>query len=328
MYLKLDPNETALLTEENFHEQLGQIAQSRTKQQTDGILLSHPWDLIEHNPQQLRNDFLEHAEPDSNSLVETNVSILGSEANVQIGPRVKIDPFVVLDTRSGPISIDADVHLQSFTKIEGPCHIGEASQLFRALVREGTTIGPHCRVGGEIEASIIHGYANKYHDGFLGHAYVCPWVNLGALTTNSDLKNDYSNVRIPIAGEMVDTGQMKVGCFIGDHTKTGLGSLFNTGSAVGVMALILPGGELLPKYIPSFSRVWHGELFDGWSLEKLMETARVAMARRDQELTPATEKLLRYLAKLTQTRRGMAIRRYQEKKQAKLEADSQMIHWK
>ena len=126
-----------------------------------------------------------------------------------------------------------------FTRIEGPAYIGRESQLFRAHIREGTSIGPVCRIGGELEASIVHGWCNKYHDGFLGHSYVCPWVNLGALTTNSDLKNDYSPVRVPLAGESLDTGSTKVGCFIGDHTKTALASLINTGSSIGVMTMEL-----------------------------------------------------------------------------------------
>src|SRR5207253_6628464 len=108
------------------------------------------------------------------------------------------------------ISVEAGAVIQSFTRLEGPCHVGTQSQLFRANVRGGTTIGPVCRVGGEIEASILHGYVNKYHDGFLGHSYLCPWVNLGALSTNSDLKNDYSIVRVPLEGRSVDTGLSKV----------------------------------------------------------------------------------------------------------------------
>jgi UDP-N-acetylglucosamine diphosphorylase/glucosamine-1-phosphate N-acetyltransferase len=241
------------------------------------------------------------------------VAILGAPDDVFIDPTAQIDPFVVLDARRGPISIDAGVIVQPFTRIEGPCYIGCGSRLFRANVREGTTIGPNCRVGGEIEASILHGYVNKYHDGFLGHAYVCPWVNLGALTTNSDLKNDYSHVSVPIDGENVDTGTTKVGCFIGDHTKTALGSLFNTGSTVGVMCMVLPAGELLPKSVPSFTRIWHGIPDDGLDLEAALETARTAMGRRNMRLTDAQEELLRYVHEQTQPDREEAILRFREK---------------
>ncbi|HEY4261332.1 MAG TPA: hypothetical protein VGM98_14290, partial [Schlesneria sp.] len=175
-----------------------------------------------------------------------------------------------------------------------------------------------CRVGGEIEGAILHGYVNKYHDGFLGHSYVCPWVNLGALTTNSDLKNDYSTVRVPLSGDSIESGEMKVGCFIGDHTKTAIGSLFNTGSSIGIMSLILPDGELLPKHVPSFSRIWHGELIDGLPLEKGLATARAAMERRSKRLTSAQEILLRRVHAMTHAERERAIGRFADKATASI----------
>ncbi|HWL09077.1 MAG TPA: hypothetical protein VNQ76_11790, partial [Planctomicrobium sp.] len=179
-----------------------------------------------------------------------------------------------------------------------------------ANIREGCSFGPVCRIGGEIEESIFQGYANKYHDGFLGHSYVCPWVNLGALTSNSDLKNDYSNVSVPLQGVKVETGSTKVGSFIGDHTKTALCSLFNTGSSIGIMSLILPGGELLPKHVPSFTRVWHSRLEtlpDG--CESGIQTAKIAMARRGQTLTPEMERLIRTQFQLTEPEREIAFAR-------------------
>jgi UDP-N-acetylglucosamine diphosphorylase/glucosamine-1-phosphate N-acetyltransferase len=219
----------------------------------------------------------------------------------------------VLDARRGPISIDAGAVIQPFTRIEGPCHIGKGSQLFRANVREGTTIGPVCRVGGEVEASILHGWVNKYHEGFLGHSYVCPWVNIAALSTTSDLKSDYSNVSVPLSGEMVPTGLMKVGCFIGDHTKTTLASLFNTGSSVGVMCLLVSGGELMPKHVPSFSWLKPGRSPEEWSVDRGLETARTAMDRRRMTLTPAQERLYRTLFEMTHGERSQAVERVRQK---------------
>ena len=108
--------------------------------------------------------------------------------------------MVVIDAEHGPIYIDEGAEIHPFTRIEGPCYIGRNSILLGAKCREGNSIGPMCRVGGEVEESIIQGYSNKYHDGFLGHAYVGQWVNLGALTTNSDLKNDYSEVKVVLDG--------------------------------------------------------------------------------------------------------------------------------
>ncbi|MGD9857937.1 MAG: hypothetical protein AB7U20_23580, partial [Planctomycetaceae bacterium] len=161
------------------------------------------------------------------------------------------------------------------------------------------------------EESIDPGYANNYHDGFLGHGYVCPWVNLGALTTNSDLKNDYSTVKVVVSGEAVETGSTKVGCFIGDHTKTAIGSFLNTGTSIGAMSLILPAGELLPKHIPPFSRIWHGALqpLDEPALAAAIATARAAMSRRGQELTTAAEQLLRAAFRWTESERSAAVER-------------------
>ena len=112
----------------------------------------------------------------------------------------RIDPYTVFDTTNGPIIVGPGVWVQPFTRIEGPCFIGRDTQLFRANLRGAVTIGPNCRIGGEVEASIVHGYSNKYHEGFLGHAYIGEWVNLGAITSNSDLRNDYGEVHGPVAG--------------------------------------------------------------------------------------------------------------------------------
>jgi UDP-N-acetylglucosamine diphosphorylase / glucose-1-phosphate thymidylyltransferase / UDP-N-acetylgalactosamine diphosphorylase / glucosamine-1-phosphate N-acetyltransferase / galactosamine-1-phosphate N-acetyltransferase len=142
------------------------------------------------------------------------------------------------------------VSVQPFTRIEGSCSIAAETQLFRANLRGCVTLEPTCRIGGEVEAAIIQGHSNKYHEGFLGHAYVGEWVNLGAITSNSDLRNDYREVHVPLQGDPIPTGQAKVGCFIGDHTRMGMGSMLNTGPSVGVMCNVLPAGILLPKHVP------------------------------------------------------------------------------
>ena len=314
VFLTLDPLELSLLTGDNWDDALSQIARTRRRVTAPGELARYPWDLIHRNADQLRADFAARDfGPSKAGDLGPQVAVLGELSDVFVDPSASIDPFVVIDARRGPVSIEAGALIQAFTRLEGPCHVGRNSQLFRANVREGTTIGAVCRVGGEIEESILHGYVNKYHDGFLGHSYVCPWVNLGALTTNSDLKNDYSAVKVPLSGESIDSGEMKVGCFIGDHTKTAIGSLFNTGSSIGVMCLILPDGELLPKHIPSFARLWHGELIEGLPLNKGLATARAALERRNMNLTAAQEQLLRRVHAQTLAERTRAINRFAEK---------------
>src|SRR5207245_10009051 len=129
--------------------------------------------------------------------------------------------------------IDAEAVVHARTRLEGACYIGLGCHVLGATIRAGTSLGPACRVGGEVEASIVLGRSNKYHDGFLGHSYVGEWVNLGAGTHNSDLRNDYGEVTAVVRGERIRTGLGKVGCFLGDHVKTGLGTLLNTGSNVG-----------------------------------------------------------------------------------------------
>ncbi|MEX0728510.1 MAG: putative sugar nucleotidyl transferase [Planctomycetaceae bacterium] len=313
VYLTLAPQDAKTLIQEGGEERLWSMVRSRKARRAQGRIIEHPWDLVDANSSQLLIDFrVKQASP---RLMEcpAQVAVLGSADQVWISPSASVEPFVVIDARHGPVSIDDGAVVQSFTRIEGPCHIGHAAKIFRANLRGGTTIGPHCRVGGEVEASILHAYVNKYHDGFLGHSYVCPWVNLGALSTNSDLKTDYSTVKVPIQGELIETGLKKVGCFIGDHTKTGLGSLFNTGSSVGVMCMILPSGGLLPKHIPSFGRIWHGELDDRLNFPAALHTVSIAMQRRDQALSDAQRRLLHYVYQQTQPERDLALERQHSK---------------
>lgn len=312
-WLQIDAEEAMLLDRACPHEAILQIANSRNRVKATGSMLEYPWDLISHNPDMLRADF---AEFHQRSVPETdnNVAILGDD--ISVASDVEIDPFVVFDTRSGPIRIESGVRIQAFTRIEGPSFVGRDSSLFRAHIRGGTTIGSVCRVGGEVEESVMHSYVNKYHDGFLGHSYVCPWVNIGAMSTTSDLKNDYSSVRVPLEGKPIETGFSKVGSFIGDHAKTAIDSMFNTGSSVGVMAVVLPGGPLIPKYVPSFGRVWFGQIADSWELDRCLETARRAMARRDCRLTAAQTRLLDHLYRRTANNRAAAVRSANERKSA------------
>ncbi len=275
-------------------------------EQKDSIL-HYPWELIKKNAETIHLDFdLLQYDKQAGSLPEWVASTVAQEtqARIFIHPEAELEPFVSINAKNGPVIVEAGVKIQSFTRLEGPCFIGEKTQLFRANIREETSIGPVCRVGGEIEGSVIHGFANKYHDGFLGHSYVCPWVNLGALTTNSDLKNDYSNVKVPIGQQYLNSGERKVGCYIGDHAKTAIGTLFNTGSNIGVMAMVLPAGKLCPKHIPSFSRLWHGVLDDQCDFDAACQTAEIAMGRRDFTFTETHRQLFAAIREMTQPERA------------------------
>ncbi len=211
-------------------------------------------------------------------------------------------PGVVIDGLEGPVVIAKDAVIMPNATILGPSYIGEKSRIkVGAKIYEGTSIGPVCKIGGEVEETIIQGYSNKQHDGFLGHAYIGEWVNLGADTNNSDLKNNYSSVKIFIDGEWINTGEMFVGLMMGDHSKSGINTMFNTGSVVGFSSNIY-GGDFPPKFIPSFA--WGGsEGFVTYKFDKAVETARRVMGRRKVKLTEAYRRMMEKIYEITSDER-------------------------
>jgi len=270
----------------------------------------YTWDLILANPEHLKADFAAAGKHGIEGTIEQPNAIRGSSRDVYVAPGVKIHPMVVIDAEHGPVYIDEGVEIHPFTRIEGPCYIGKKSILLGAKCREGNSIGPVCRIGGEVEESIIQGYSNKYHDGFIGHSYIGEWVNLGALTTNSDLKNDYSSVSVMLDGKRsIDTGSTKVGSLVGDHTKTSIGTLFNTGSYVGAMGIIMATGKPLPKFIPSFSWFIEGVVTKGFGRRTLYETAGMAMGRRGSRWTQAQEAMWEAIFEMTAPARDEAVKK-------------------
>jgi carbonic anhydrase/acetyltransferase-like protein (isoleucine patch superfamily) len=198
--------------------------------------------------------------------------------------------MAVLDAQRGPIYVDEGAEIQPFTRIEGPCYVGRGAILVGAECRGGNSIGPFCRVGGEVEASILQGFANKYHDGLLGHAYVGQWVNLGAMTNTT-------------------TDSAKRGALIGDHAKTAIGTLLNSRANVGAMTLLVGRGGLLPRHIPSFTWYLNGVLVPGTGKARWYATARTVLARRQCEWTEADEALWDAVHQMTDKDREEAIRR-------------------
>ncbi len=280
----------------------------------NGAWIEYPWDLVSYNSEHITRDF----ELDGGSEVSNrhlaSLALVGPANRLLVHESARIDPYTVFDTTNGPIVVSSGVWVQPFSRIEGPCFIGKDTQLFRANLRGGVAIGPNCRIGGEVEQSIILGHSNKYHEGFLGHAYVGEWVNLGAITSNSDLRNDYAEVQVPLGGDPVPTGQAKVGCFLGDHTRTGLGSMINTGTVVGVMCNLLPAGPLLPKHVPSFTAVRYGKVAPGFPLEQMFATARTVKSRRNQTFSPLEEQLFLDLFEQTRLERERAYQRSRDRR--------------
>ncbi len=266
--------------------------------EVEATVLHYPWDLIHYNPKQI--------EIDANALgcngakdgkIYDGVHLLAPE-QITVAEGASIKPGAVIDAEEGPVFIDSGAKILSQAVIEGPCYVGKKSTVkIAAKIYEGTSIGEVCKIGGEVEESIIHSYSNKQHEGFLGHAYLGMWVNLGADTNNSDLKNDYGIVRCFINGQPVSTGSMFVGSTIGDHTKTGINSMFNTGTVVGTCCNIF-GAGFPPKFIPSFS--WGGsERMVEYRFEKCIQVAKRVMQRREMELTRVEEEVFRTIYEKT-----------------------------
>jgi UDP-N-acetylglucosamine diphosphorylase / glucose-1-phosphate thymidylyltransferase / UDP-N-acetylgalactosamine diphosphorylase / glucosamine-1-phosphate N-acetyltransferase / galactosamine-1-phosphate N-acetyltransferase len=259
---------------------LAPLKQDVPRSTVGGVLMRYLWDIVDANPQAISDDF--HGRP-RESRADAGIDVVGPRELLAVDPSAQVDPFVVADTRKGPVMIGRGAIIQSFTRLEGPCYVGPESWLLGAKLRGGT-IGPKCRVGGEFEASIVQGHSNKYHDGFLGHSYIGEWVNLAAGTQTSDLRNDYGPIRVGVNGRRVPTGRNKIGSYVGDHTKSGLNTLLNCGSSVGVFCNLLPTGSYLPNTIPSFT-LCNTVMSEQWDLRQLFQTASIAMGRRGQELT-------------------------------------------
>jgi UDP-N-acetylglucosamine diphosphorylase/glucosamine-1-phosphate N-acetyltransferase len=306
VYAVVQPGHLAGLTLRNLADYLERWKTSLPRRPVGGRLVRFLWELVQANGQEIFHDW-QALPPRKPSLIGGLPTVVGPQDQLVLDLTARVDPMVVVDTTNGPVIIEREAVISAFTRLEGPCVVGAQTQVHGARVRAGTTLGPQCRIGGEVEASIVLGHSNKYHEGFLGHAYLGEWVNLGAGTHNSDLRNDYGEISLTINGRVVQTGLNKVGCFLGDHTKTGLGTLLNTGTNAGIFCNLLPG-TLLPRYIPSFASFWNQRLEDRAELPQLFQTAAEVMRRRGAVFTDAHTTLYRTLFEQTAAERRRALR--------------------
>lgn len=262
----------------------------------DGTILGHPWDLIAANEERIARDVARLYPGDE----ETPGAHRIGDHHVSLGSGSIIEPGVHLDLRNGPIRLDDGVRVEGPARLSGPLYVGRDSSILGGAV--GTSsIGPVCLIRGEVAHSVFLGYDNKAHDGHIGHAFVGRWVNLGAFTTNSDLKNNYRTVRVWTPEGDVDSGLVKVGCFLGDHVKTGIGTVLNTGTVIGAGSNVF-GGLMPPTAVPPFS--WgSGRDFRDHRLDKFLETSERVMARRGEVLTPGVIEVLRLAWRKTAGRR-------------------------
>jgi len=286
----------ALATQEEYRVVFEAARDDLAEIDTTATLYQRCWELIEDIDREITADFafLKPSLTASDmSEVPDGFHVLNPD-QVYLGTAVKVLPGSLIDATAGPVYVGDNTRIESQVAIYGPCHIGPNSVVMAGKV-SGSSIGHTCRIGGEVEESVFQSYVNKYHAGFIGHAYVGSWVNFGAMTTNSDLKNNYSNIRVTLQGESIDTGSIKVGSFIGDHTKFGIGTLLNTGINIGVCCNLFGGTLITDKEVPSF-RWGNSSGYQEYQFDKAIKTIRATTDRRNVSLSVGEEVLLQALA--------------------------------
>ena len=254
----------------------------------EGLWIDAPWDLIATLTEQLMEDIPALA----TSLTIRNpedIHIIGSHP-VYFERGALTEPYVVVDATSGPVLVRNSATVSSFSRLMGPCYVGEHATVVGDRV-SSSSLGDYAKVSGEISNSIVLGYSNKGHTGFVGHSYLGKWVNLGSGTTTSNLKNTYGTVQMPDGDGTRDTGQQFLGAFFGDHAKTGIGTMLTTGTIVGAGANVF-GTTQPPKVIPPFA--WgDAEPYERFEIEKFLEVAERMMKRRGVDLTDKARRYLR-----------------------------------
>ncbi|MGS4345012.1 GlmU family protein [Myroides odoratus] len=269
------------------------------------IKIAHTWDIFQFNDAAIRQDYALLTEDRISEPIPSTVQVLGSE-NIFIEEGAVLN-FVTLNATTGPIYIGKNTEIMEGAIIRGPFALCEGAQVkMGAKIYGATTVGPECRVGGEVSNSVLFGYSNKGHDGFLGNSVLGEWCNLGADTNNSNLKNNYAPVKLwnYETNAVENTGLQFCGLMMGDHSKSGINTMFNTGTVVGVACSIFGGG--FPRtFLPSFT--WGGkDLDDVYDVDKAIKTMQIVMSRRHIEWTPMEENIIRHLAEENKLERFQA----------------------
>ena len=267
------------------------------KQKIDGVLVEYIWDLIQANSDQIRSDFTFATEGKVGSVIDDGTVI--QDQNVFIDKTAKIFPQVIVDGSNGPVFIDRNAVIQPNVYIQGPVYIGP-SVLIKAgaQIYSGSSIAEGCKIGGEVNNSIISAWSNKAHNGYLGTSYVGSWVNIGAGTNNSNLKNNYGTVKSTVNGEVVDTGLQFMGLIMGDHSKCGINTTFNTGTTVGINCNLY-GSAIHKKHISSFTWGCAVDDYTTYKLDKALAVNKTVMSRRQHNLSKYEKELLENIFQLT-----------------------------
>lgn len=267
-------------------------------------LLERPWHLFQHCGAAIAHDFALLTEGRRSGPISALNTVIGDPGMIFLEPGSKVEASF-LNTTNGPIWIGRDAEVMEGCMIRGPFALGDHSQLkMGAKIYGACSFGPECRVGGEVNNSVILGYSNKGHDGFLGNSVLGEWCNLGADTNTSNLKNTYGEVKAWsfATGALEATGQQFLGLVMGDHAKSGINTMFNTGTVAGVCANIF-GSGFPPKHIPSFA--WGGaEGFKTARTEQVFDTCQRMMERRHVPFTKLDEDILRHVRDATEAQRN------------------------
>ncbi len=283
----------------NFSSLAGYTAKSTASEKV--IKIKNPWEIFGWNDHALRRDYELITRGRKSASISSTNTLIGHDIFVEEGATVEAS---ILNSKTGPIYIGKDSEVMEGSVIRGPFSLGEHSATkLSTKIYGATTIGPHSKVGGELNNVVIFGYSNKAHDGFLGNAVIGEWCNLGADTNNSNLKNNYAEVKLwsYAKNRFVKTGLQFCGLIMGDHSKCGINTMFNTGTLVGVSCNIFGAG--FPRnFIPSFA--WGGaQGFETYQIDKVFETTEVVFKRRGLELNEIEKDILRYLFEQSKTER-------------------------
>lgn len=261
------------------------------------------WDIFSKNGDAIKADFELITKGRTSQPLSTTNTVIGDAKNIFLEEGAIVEASI-LNTNSGPIYIAKDAEIMEGSVVRGPFCLGEHAALKLSTKIYGpTTVGPHSKVGGEVNNSVIFAYSNKGHDGFLGNSVIGEWCNLGADTNNSNLKNNYGNVKLYnyVQDKMIDTGLQFCGLIMGDHSKCGINTMFNTGTVVGVGANIF-GGGFPPTHIASFS--WGGaDGMEEYKFDKMIETANRVYARRNLMVDAVEKQILESIFKQTDSDR-------------------------
>ena len=301
MIQNLNPNEAIILDEEiiafyttDTQEEINFDEYELIDFEGDFLRIENTWDIFSKNDAAIREDFDFITEDRTSQPIPKSVNVISPE-NIFIEEGAKLE-FVTLNASTGPIYIGKNAEIMEGSVIRGPFALCESGRVkLGSKVYGATTVGPHSVIGGEVNNSVLFGYSNKGHDGFLGNSVLGEWCNIGADSNNSNLKNNYEEVRLwsyETEG-FAKTGLQFCGLMMGDHSKCGINTMFNTGTVIGVSTNIFGAG--FPRnFVPSFS--WGGAAgFSTYLTSKAFQTAKIVMARRNVEFSEEDAKILEYV---------------------------------